>query len=114
MKCRHCGAKDSIEIMRDLRNGNAQYICENCGCVIEAKYVHVPLANPSMYLFRKLWVTPNQTFLKVKTLSGNQFYIKTIGTIYSQIRYIDFDTFEYEILKNSELDFKGILTPLLK
>lgn len=119
MKCKQCGEKNTIKVVKDLNGNTEQYICSACGCTAtDIKDIQdgecILVAEPSAYIFKKLWVTPNNIFIKVKTLSGNKFYIKKEGTIYSQIKYTDFDTFEYDILENSEIDFQKVLKMILK
>lgn len=118
MICKQCGAKDSIKTICNIKGEVEQYICTECGCTtntleelkgdVEPRVID--LCNMEL---KKIWNINDDTFIKIATMMGNKFFKKYKGTIYSQIKYTDFDTFEYEVL-DTKVDFKNLFESIMK
>lgn len=118
MICKQCGAKDTIKTICNIKGEIEQYICTECGCTAnnleemkkESKPKKIDLSNIEL---KKIWRIRDDIFIKISTMMGNKFFKKYKGTVYVQIQYTDFDSFEYEIL-DTKVDFKNLFEDIMK
>lgn len=118
MICKHCGAEETIKTICNMKGEIEQYICTECGCTSDVLENMKDATKPKELSLedielKKMWRVKDNVFIKIATMMGHKHFKKYKGTIYQQIKYVDFDTFEYEVL-DVKVDFRNLFEDLMK